>query len=71
MWKRDVSDAFRRVPILSESQDLCWVVFPHEGQVWVSQHKSMLFASTSAVYNWHRVGCLSRDIMVGIFVAPR
>ena len=23
VWQRDVSEAFRRVPVLSESQDLC------------------------------------------------
>ena len=34
------------------------------------QHKSMPFGSTSAVYGWHRTGCLPRDILVCIFLAP-
>ena len=67
MWKRDVSESFRRV--LSESHDLCWVVFGHEEHVWVSQHKSLPFDSTSAVHGWHRIGCLLKD-MVCVFLAP-
>ena len=58
------SDAFRF--FLSRS----WVVFGHEGRVWVSQHKSMPFGLTSAVCGWHRVGCLLCDNMVSIFLAP-
>ena len=36
----------------------------------LSQHKSMPFGSTSAVYGWHRVGCLLKDIMVCVSLAP-
>ena len=70
MWKRDVSEALRRVPILPESQDLCWAVFGHGEHVWVSKHKSLPFGSTSAVQGWHRVGCLLKDVMVSIFLTP-
>ena len=30
----------------------------------------MPFGSTSAVYGWHGNGCLLKDIMVSIFLAP-
>ena len=60
-WIRDVSEAFRRVSTLSESQELCCVVFGHQEDVWVSQHISVPF---------HRIGCLLKDIMVSIFLTP-
>ena len=31
MWKRDVAQAFRRVPIKHDATDLSWVVFLHAG----------------------------------------
>ena len=35
MWKRDVAQAFRKVPIKHDSNDLAWVIFSHLGVKWV------------------------------------
>ena len=42
MWKRDVAQAFRKVPE-HDATDLSWVVFLHAGVLWASQHLSMPF----------------------------
>ena len=38
MWKRDVAQAFRKVPIKYDATDLSWVVFLHAGVLWASHH---------------------------------
>ena len=70
MWKRDVAQAFRKVPIKHDATDLSWVVFSHAGVLWASQHLSMPFGSTSANYAWHRKGSLLKVIIVEVFLAP-
>jgi len=56
MWKRDVSKAFRRVPIRSEHLPWAFVVYLWRGIVMASGHVGMPFGSTSAVVSWHRMG---------------
>ena len=70
MWKRDVAQAFWKVPIKHDATDLSWVVFLHAGVLWASQHLAMPFGSTSANYAWHRIGSLLKVIMVQVFLAP-
>ena len=70
MWKRDVAQAFRKVPIKHDATDLSWVVFPHAGVLWASQHLSMPFGSTSANYARQRIGSLLKVIIVKVFLAP-
>jgi len=55
-WKRDVSKAFRRIPLAAHHQRWAYVVFRHEGRLVASRHVGMPFGSTSAVYGWHRYG---------------
>ena len=70
MWKRDISKAFRRVPIASEHLDLSWVVFAFAGTTWVAQHTGMPFGTVSANMAWHRVGNLLAAIVRRAFLAP-
>ena len=56
MWKRDISKAFRRIPIRVAHLDLSWVAFLFAGIAWAVQHVGMPFGSTAAVYAWHRMG---------------
>ena len=70
MWKRDVSKAFRRVPIKAQHLEFAWAVWMHEGLLWVAQHRGMPFGTVSAVYAWHRVGHMLQAIVSKIFRAP-
>ena len=70
MWKRDISSAFRRVPIKAEHIDLAWVVWMIGGELWVASHIGMPFGTVSAVYAWHRVGHVLLMIIVGLCKAP-
>ena len=70
LWKRDVSSAFRRVPILAAHLDLSWVVWWADGRFWIAQHVGMPFGTVSAVYAWHRVGHALLYIVMSIFKAP-
>ena len=69
MWKRDVAQAFRKVPIKHDATDLSWIVFLHADTLWASQHLAMPFGSTSANYAWHRIGSLLKVVLVNIFLA--
>jgi hypothetical protein len=69
-WKRDISKAFRRVPILAAHLDLAWVVWRALGLLWVSQHRGMPFGTISAVYGWHRVGHALWWLLMILFKAP-
>ena len=70
VWKRDISQAFRRVPVKESHLDCAWVVFLRGGKPFVSRHCGMPFGSTSAVYGWHRLGHFLRTVAVRYFRAP-
>lgn len=70
MWKRDVSKAFRRVPILSTHLEFAWGVWAGQGLLWVAQHKGMPFGTISAVYAWRRVGHMLQQLVLRLFKAP-
>ena len=70
MWKRDVSKAFRRVPVRSEHLQFSWAVWSHQGLLWTAQHKGMPFGTVSAVYAWHRVGYMLQTLIQKLFFAP-
>ena len=70
MWKRDISKAFRRVPVAAEHHEFAWTVWKSHGQLWISQHFGMPFGTVSAVYAWHRVGHMMWLILVRLFKAP-
>ena len=70
LWKRDISSAFRRVPIWAEHLDLAWVCWITAGRIWVAQHLGMPFGTVSAVYAWHRVGHALLFIVLVLFKAP-
>jgi len=70
LWKRDISSAFRRVPICARHLEFSWVAFWSEGLVWISQHLGMPFGAVSAVYAWHRVGHALAIIVLCTFRAP-
>ena len=70
MWKRDISSAFRRVPIFVEHLDLAWIVWLCAGLTWTAGHVGMPFGTVSAVYAWHRVGHALFLIIVKCLKAP-
>ena len=61
LWKRDVSTAFRRVPILAAHLDLSWVAWWDAGQFWIAQH---------LVPAWHRLGHALLVIVMVLLKAP-
>ena len=70
LWKRDVSQAFRRLPIWAGHLDLTWVVFLAYGVAYAAQHRGMPFGTISAVYAWHRVGGFLLCVVRRLFLAP-
>ena len=56
MWKRDISSAFRRVPILATHLDLAWAVWQCGCDLFAAGHLGMHFGTVNSVYAWHRVG---------------
>jgi hypothetical protein len=70
LWKRDISSAFRRVPIFAEHLEFTWVAWLHAGRTWISQHLGMPFGTVSAVYAWHRIGHALLLLVIALFRAP-
>ena len=70
MWKRDISKAFRRLPVQISHLDMSWVVFLHAGIIWAVQHLGMPFGTTAAVYAWHRVGGFMGAVVQRLCKAP-
>ena len=70
MWKRDVSKAFRRVPVKAEHLEFAGAVWMDHGVLLIAQHKGMPFGTVSAVYAWHRVGHMLRTLVRCLFRAP-
>ena len=68
--KRDISKAFRRVPICREHLEFAFVLWMDQGSEWISQHLRMPFGKVSAVYAWHRVGYILFLIVSELFRAP-
>jgi len=62
-WKRDVSRAFRRIPVRFLQHDLCWVLWIANGVLYIAQHRATGFGPTGAVYAWHRVGSFKRAVL--------
>ena len=70
LWKVDISQAFRRVPIKSEHMQFAWTVWMHLGCLLVAQHTGMPFGTVSAVYAWHRVGFMLCHVVRVLFLCP-
>ena len=70
MWKRDISRAFRRVPVYHGHLDLSWVVWCSLQVMFTSQHRGMPFGTISAVYAWHRIGYALQWILLRHLKAP-
>ena len=70
LWKRDVSQAFRRVPIKADQLEFAWGVWAHQGVLWVAQHLATQFGTIGAVYSWHRVGYLLKLLIARLFLVP-
>ena len=70
LWKRDISRAFRRVPVYKQHLDLSWVVWLSQGVTWSAQHLGMPFGTVSAVYAWHRIGYMLWWLVVVHCKAP-
>ena len=70
MWKRDISKAFRRVPVFFQHLQFAWVVWVHQGQLLKAQHRGMPFGTISAVYAWHRVGHVLLMVVLVVCCCP-
>ena len=63
MWKRDIQNAFRRLPVLSAHVLYVWVSWIYNNTKLAAPHFGMPFGAVSSVVAWHRVGAaLSRII---------
>ena len=69
LWKRDVSQAFRRVPVAADHLEFMWCVWMHAGILWVAQHLGAPCGTVAAVYAWRRVGHLL-GLVLRLFCAP-
>ncbi|CAE8612287.1 unnamed protein product [Polarella glacialis] len=69
-WKRNVSKAFRRVPVFWQHREFAGVIWVQLNVVWVAQHKGMPFGAVSAAYAWHRVGHALLVVLLRLFLAP-
>ena len=50
MFKGDVSQAFRRLPVAERHLDLAWVVWISNGTLYKARHSGLMFGPTGAVY---------------------
>ena len=55
-WKRDISKAFRRVPVCADDLDLMFFVWLDNDELWKAGHRGCPFGAVSSVQNWHRCG---------------
>ena len=70
MWKRDISRAFRRVPVYKHHLDLSWVIWLRMGVMFTARHVGMPFGTISAVCAWHRIGFALQWLLVEHLKAP-
>eukprot|EP00971_Amphidinium_carterae_P116065 2299382-Amphidinium_carterae.1 len=70
MWKRDVSKAFRRLPIALQHLEFAWVVWLNQGHTYMAQHRGMPFGAISSVYGWHRAGNFLLAVVTRLCLAP-
>ena len=70
MWKRDISNAFRRLPVLKEHVCFAWVVWMHLGDILAAPHTGMPFGAVASVIAWHRVGAFLSTIIKKLAKAP-
>ena len=70
MWKRDVQNAFRRLPIHCAYLQFAWFVWMANQIIWCAQHRGMPFGAVSSVVAWHRVGALLKTIAVQLAKCP-
>ena len=70
LWKRDVSQAFRRVPIQASRSEFAWTVWSNGGVLLTAQHIGIPVGTVSAVYLWHRVGFFLAQILLHMFKCP-
>ena len=65
MWKRDIQNAFRRLPVLSTHVMYVWVCWIYNNTQLAAPHFGMPFGAVSSVVAWHRMGAaLSRIIQI-------
>ena len=70
MWKRDVSRAFRRLPILACHSVFAWVVWLSNGVAVAARHDGMPFRAVSSVVAWHRFGAFLSAVLLHICRSP-
>lgn len=70
LWKRDISQAYRRVPVAMTHWEFAWVVWLHEGVYMTAQHTGIPFGAVAAVYSFHRAGGFLCKILRKAFRCP-
>ena len=69
MWKRDVSGAFRCIPIFYKHLKHAFIVFKHV-ILWIAGHLSMPFGSVASVHSWHRYSTFVVFMLWRLFKIP-
>ena len=65
LWKRDIQNAFRRLPVRAEHVFLVWIVWMSGGTKTAAPHLGMPFGAVASVVAWHRVGAwLAKVVMI-------
>ena len=70
MWKRDIQNAFRRLPVLTAHTALVWIVWMWQSQMLAAPHMGMPFGATASVCAWHRVGAFLAAAVSKLARAP-
>ena len=70
LWKRDIQNAFRRLPVRTEHLFLVWVVWMSSGEKVAAPHLGMPFGAVASVVAWHRVGSWLAKVIMTVARAP-
>ena len=70
LWKADIANAFRHVPLKESQRWAAWVLFSHKDVQYASSHIGMPFGATSSVVAWHRIGHLLTLIARRVLFLP-
>ena len=62
--KADIDAAYRRIPIRTKHQRLCYIAFLHKGVLVIAQHLGLPSDAVSSVHDWDRVGMLLCHLLV-------
>ena len=70
MWKRDISRAYRSLPVAAEQLQYAGCVFMNELEVWLCTHLALPFGGVGSGYGWHEMGQFIETVVRRLAKAP-